>query len=583
MIENCIYGVDIQPIAIQISKLRFFISLVVDQNTNDDPTDNFGIRPLPNLEAKFVAANTLIGLDKKDATLFDSEAIKNKEQELKIAKHKIFGAKTVRTKRKYKQVVNDLRLEIANLLKESGAVGNLEAQQLSSWDMFDQNASSPFFDSDWMFGIKDGFDIVIGNPPYVDAKEQLKKESLKIQREHLSHDKRYKTLFQKWDLYIAFLEIGLRYLCIENGICSMIVPYPLSNQLYAQEMRKLIIQHFDLIEIVDLFNVKVFENATVTNCIPFIRKSYSLDNIIISHANKKKVITRDFSKSRESLIQDNKTLVWNFTMEQRNAHRHPDLNVLGDFCYISKGMVLNADEKKAKGEFKKEDLISSTYDSIHCKKYIEGKDLEPYKVKRIRYLEWGTKRSPFELSRPTFPELYTNKKLLINALGNIKVSFDYNGELYCEQQVRMALLWKDLKDVSNKSIITSIKKFSRFSRHEMELLSDKVDIRYLLGILNSRYVSVLLTDIRGGDYHIVPEYIRNIPIPLADKKRQQSIIKNVNAILAAKEEDLCADTLFEECIIDKITYHLYGLSYNEVLVIDPETTITREEYETMDY
>lgn len=167
LIENCIYGVDIQPIAIQISKLRFFISLVVDQNTNTDPTDNFGIRPLPNLEAKFVAANTLIGLDKKDASLFDSEEIKAKENELKIAKHKIFGAKTVRTKRKYKNIVNELRQEIADMLYANGAVGNDEARQLASWDMFNQNASSNFFDPEWMFGVKDGFDIVIGNPPYV--------------------------------------------------------------------------------------------------------------------------------------------------------------------------------------------------------------------------------------------------------------------------------------------------------------------------------------------------------------------------------------------------------------------------------
>ena len=107
LIENCIYGVDIQPIAIQISKLRFFISLVVDQKSNDNPVENLGIRLLPKLEAKFVAANTLIGLDKKDASLFDSAEIKAKESELKIAKHKIFGAKTVRTKRKYRQIVND--------------------------------------------------------------------------------------------------------------------------------------------------------------------------------------------------------------------------------------------------------------------------------------------------------------------------------------------------------------------------------------------------------------------------------------------------------------------------------------------
>ena len=102
LIENCIYGVDIQPIAIQISKLRFFISLVVDQNTNTDPIDNFGIRPLPNLEAKFVAANTLIGLN-SDLSLADqADSVRNLKQQLKTAKHKIFSAMTVRTKRKYK-------------------------------------------------------------------------------------------------------------------------------------------------------------------------------------------------------------------------------------------------------------------------------------------------------------------------------------------------------------------------------------------------------------------------------------------------------------------------------------------------
>ena len=167
LIENCIYGVDIQPIAIQISKLRFFISLVVDQKANDNPVENFGIRPLPNLEAKFVAANTLIGLDKKDSTMFDTPEILDKKEELKIAKHKMFGAKTVKTKRKYKDAVNRIRQEIAELLHSMGAIGESEAAVLASWDMFDQNTSSLFFDPEWMFDIKDGFDIVIGNPPYI--------------------------------------------------------------------------------------------------------------------------------------------------------------------------------------------------------------------------------------------------------------------------------------------------------------------------------------------------------------------------------------------------------------------------------
>lgn len=233
LIENCIYGVDIQPIAIQISKLRFFISLVVDQNTNADPTDNFGIRPLPNLEAKFVAANTLIGLVKKDASLFDSAEIKAKENELKIAKHKIFGAKTVKTKRKYKNIVNDLRQEIADMLYANGAVGNDEARQLASWDMFDQNASSPFFDSEWMFGVKDGFDIVIGNPPYINANELKKNLG---DNEYKQLKSLYSTAKGTVDFYVYFFEKALAVLCT-NGVLSYITPNKYLCANYGKALR----------------------------------------------------------------------------------------------------------------------------------------------------------------------------------------------------------------------------------------------------------------------------------------------------------------------------------------------------------
>jgi hypothetical protein len=185
---------------------------VVDQNTNNDPTDNFGIRPLPNLEAKFVAANTLIGLNKKETSLFDSDAIKDKENELKLAKHKIFGAKTVRTKRKYRQIVNDLRFEIALMLKKCGAVGNAEAQQLAQWDMFDQNASSPFFDSEWMFGIKDCFDVVIGNPPY----------GVSIKNDYRNNVVKFLGNVPDYEIYYYFIQIA-EQLLVNNGILSYII------------------------------------------------------------------------------------------------------------------------------------------------------------------------------------------------------------------------------------------------------------------------------------------------------------------------------------------------------------------------
>ena len=117
------------------------------------------------------------------------------------------------------------------------------------------------------------------------------------------------------------------------------------------------------------------------------------------------------------------------------------------------------------------------------------------------------------------------------------------------------------------------------SRSEMENLSQTVDLHYLLGIMNSRYASVLLTNLRGGDYHIYPEHIRNIPIPSASFEQQQSIIDLVNKILAAKKANPQADTSKWERKIDSLVYHLYGLTYDEVLIVDPETPITREEYE----
>ena len=167
LIEHCIYGVDIQPIAVQISKLRFFISLVVDQKPTNDATQNFGIRPLPNLESKFVAANTLIPVG-YDASLFEStEEILSKKAKLKELNHQIFLAKRNVDKRRLMKEIKDTRRELSKAIEETGFVSQGAAQLLANWDMFDQNTSSPFFDPEWMFGVKDGFDIVIANPPYI--------------------------------------------------------------------------------------------------------------------------------------------------------------------------------------------------------------------------------------------------------------------------------------------------------------------------------------------------------------------------------------------------------------------------------
>ena len=390
-----------------------------------------------------------------------------------------------------------------------------------------------------------GFDITIGNPPYISAPTQIALPELNEQRQRIVASKKYKSLNEKWDLYVPFMELGMQLLC-PNGVFSMIVPYPLTNQKYGKKLRKMIAEEYHLLEIADLYGTKIFENATVSNCIPFIQNSQPEGKLRITKIFEDKTIREVLSKSPEALKQDEKNYVWNLTEEERTGNRFVNMNILGDFCYISKGMVVNAHENIEKGAFKKEDLISLHFDDVHSRKYLEAKDIDKYQVRRVRYLEWNTERCPDKLSRPTFRELYDRPKLIMNCLGTINVTIDIEEHFLHNHSIYCAILWKDLKDVSNKSISSSIKKFCKHNRVKMEILSEEVNLYYLLGILNSSMANQLLADQRGGDYHIYPEHIRNLPIPVPQKEVQNAIGVITKEILHRREENLDYSELEEQ-------------------------------------
>ena len=335
----------------------------------------------------------------------------------------------------------------------------------------------------------------------------------------------------------------------------MIVPYPLTNQKYGKKLRKMIAEEYRLLEIADLNGTKIFENATVSNCIPFIQNVPPSGELRISQIFEDRTIREVLRKRSEQLKQDENKYVWNLTAEERTNNRYADMNVLGDFCYISVGMVVNADEKDAKGAFKKEDLISDTYDEIHSRKYIEAKDIDKYQVKRVRYLEWNTERCPDKLRRPTFRELYDCPKLIMNCLGTINVTIDDDEHFLHNHSIYCAILWKELKGVSNKSISSSVKKFCKYNRTEMEDMSEDVNQFYLLGVLNSSKADKLLADQRGGDYHIYPEHIRNLPIPLPDKELQDAIGNIAKEILARRANNQDYYDLTQQ--IDVLVERLY--------------------------
>ena len=194
LVENCIYGVDIQPIACQIAKLRFFIALIVDQKV--DPTaPNLGVRPLPNLETKIVAADALrpitTGQREHQFDFFEAR-IRQLREELERTRHEYFNARSPEKKAKCRKRDDELREQIAVLLQEEGGFAGETASMLAAWDPYDQNRAASFFDTQWMFGSLDGFDIAIGNPPYVRI-QTLKRQDPEYAKFLRSH---YEAAFQ---------------------------------------------------------------------------------------------------------------------------------------------------------------------------------------------------------------------------------------------------------------------------------------------------------------------------------------------------------------------------------------------------
>lgn len=548
LIENCIYGVDIQPIAIQISKLRFFISLVVDQKANNKPEENFGIRPLPNLEAKFVAANTLIGLEKKDATLFDSKEIKAKENELKIAKHKIFGAKTVRTKRKYRQIVNDLRLEIAALLEKFGAVGNAEAQQLAAWDMFDQNASSPFFDPEWMFGVKEGFDIVIGNPPYIDS--ETMKNNMPSMRST------YKALYScatgNWDIYVVFIERGMQLLA-NGGVESLIVPNKLIASKYTQNIRTRICQSFSLLVLRDYSRVSVFE-AFVYPCV-FLIQNESLDTpaLFQTMSNINKV-------SSESCINKRifkKDIFWDkYFLPPKTQSIIQKINSYQPISTLNVNIYGAATVSEA---YDIKPLIEEYNDSAEKYfKFINTGTIDPYKS------YWGIKRTQYIKGAYIRP--------IINMSGLKKISSRRYEQsispkiIVAGMSLNFEAIYDEGQYVAGKS--TTI------------ITGEPTELKYYTAIINSKLLSFWLTicynslKMAGGYINIGVNEISSIPICLSEK--HQMLVDIVDSIQLSSDDIYIKQGINK---IDNIIFHLYGLTYDEVLIVDPQTPITREEYE----
>lgn len=271
LIENCLYGVDIQPIAIQLTKLRFFISLICDQKTNRNKAQNHGVRPLPNLETKFVAADTLITLDKATHVglakysmqdMFENPVIEQIEEELQQVRHDYFAAQTRQKKLALQKKDKHHREKLAKELMRSAGTSQVTSRNLAEWDPYDPRKAADFFEPIWMFdrSIAEGFDIVIGNPPYIQIQKFPKAQKAIWVRQE------YETYAATADIYCLFYERGAQLLREGGHLC-----YISSNKWmragYGEKLRGFLASRVNTRMVLDFGMAQNFGAATTYTCI----------------------------------------------------------------------------------------------------------------------------------------------------------------------------------------------------------------------------------------------------------------------------------------------------------------------------
>jgi hypothetical protein len=622
IIESSLYGVDIQEQAVRLCELRLWLSLVVDYQINPDKPFDKAIREvpsLPNLSYRVVRGDSLlerlfghvINLDQmatdaktkqiiesiqadKQSYFRESNTEEKHRLELKIlAKQadlaeRLIIAKTnelshyqaqlfseehmTAKERKVKEEhegqvkeFNELKEKVANAKKQielTQQKGNTAKKDIDTLRrQYFQTGDYPTFiwrvDFAEVFIEKGGFDIVIANPPYVRADSGT--EYL-VFRKKLEESKTYKTLYEKWDLMVPFIERGLK-LSNSSGDLIYIVSNAICTSKYALKLLDLIQEKY-VTHSIDYFDDMAVFEAGVIPVVLHVGKNDA-------NGKTRRIIHRS---SFENIVSKTEIPKEKFKLLGRDAFRkeyNPGILKmqtvdLGGICYISYGLRPNSDERYWKGEFTAKDIISEKRDKMHSQQYVEGKDLGNYFINRIRYLEWGTARVPKKLVRPTFPELYDRPKVMRGRVtGGI---YDDTG-LLCNDSIVVFVRFIDLHGVNNRSIQTSIKKFNHLPRPELEKVSIKFDLKYLLAILNSSFAMKYLNNIRRHrlENYFYPDDFRKLPIADISIKEQKPFVELVDKILSlTKDDDYLQNPAKQAKVkeyergIDQMVYKLYG-------------------------
>ena len=593
LVQNSIFGIDIQPVACQIAKLRFFISLAIEQEPEQN-AENFGIKPLPNLETRFIAANTLIGL-KAQGTLTSNRA-RDLEQELRDNRERHFHATTRQRKRACKIRDEELRTELATELKHFG-MSDTDAERIARWDPYDQNATTDWFDKEWMFGIMEGFDVVIGNPPYI----QLQKEGGRLG--NLYQNKGFDTFARTGDIYCLFYEKANQLLKNSGHVC-FITSNKWMRAGYGKKLRDYFVTLTQPIQLLDM-GPDVFDATVDTNILLF-QKTVS----DVPDAFRGVSLGADFDKQTDNIAQylsDNgATMEMPIKGEPWAILSPTEINLKRKIEDVGKplknwdiniyyGIKTGCNEAFIIDKAKREQLIEQDPKSAEIiKPILRGKDIKRYQSNWAKlyllFIPWhfplhedstitGASQNAEDQFSENYPVIYNHLlqfKDRLSKRNRSETGISY--EWYALQRCANTYYPEFEKE---KIIYPETTQGAYFFFDDGQHYLDKTcfmitgsDLEILVGLLSStlmtfaykRYCSGTVLGAKGYQYnkHALEKLlVANIPA-----SQQQSFITLVEQILDAKHTDPDSDVSNLENEIDKLVYELYNLTEDEIAIVE---------------
>lgn len=591
IIENNIFGVDKEPMAIEISRLRAWLSVIVDE------VDKKDVQPLPNLDFKFVCANSLIPLAKDDNIFVDPHL----DKKLENIRKKYFNARKNEKKIEYQSEYRSL----------TGAVSIEETKrsiQLKSYDPFVSRNSATFFDAHFMFGVTDGFDAVIGNPPYLGESGHKKifdplKSTELGQRFYLG----------KMDLFYFFFHLGIDNLK-DKGVLSFITTNYYLTADGALKLRKDFKERTHVLSLINFNEYKIFESAKGQhNIITILQKEanpsvYNETRQVLvkvqggpNGSELGEILSGNFKGATYSLVKSKDlfdgTNVYVRFPDQGSSIENILTEVkiksipLGDICLVNQGVVPGA-------------LIVT---NAHLKKYptLKAKKGEPIFIFNKGDLEKisGIKQAPYIVPYFKNSDIYryttetnSNKELLysnenieiddsiVHYLTKFKEILSDRREFRDGKRPWYNLHWPRTPEIfSGEKIVVPYRShlntfayndFPFYGSTDMYFINkkDSIDINLLalLGILNSKlmFVWLYLRGKRKGEVlELFTTPLKELPIVVPDKSVSLKISTIVTKIMDIKSDNYNTDTSFLENQIDDIVFTIYGLNDNDSKVV----------------